>query len=312
MWVSFAFGLMGWLSYFNQRRPIAGAITAAFFALAGLSLRTGSRRAIFSVFAFFAFACAACVVPFGLTPSLACLALAPILLIGSVKAAHSLARNFEAPIGGKSGWQLRVKKLWVALSPFPGIVFAALGISASVAVLFGTVLALYPMGADKSMEPNLHDGDWITSVNAPLMGVVHRGDLVAFSYWDVTGTERVVGLPGDRIQVRSGTLIRNGKAVTEPYCRLPYRGGLGDFPQPSAAYPDGFLRCQHRNAYGDTLKRGAALVVPAGSYFLLNDDRNELLDSRIFGPVWNNNVVGRPFLAYHADHDIQSRPRLVH
>jgi signal peptidase I len=82
------------------------------------------------------------------------------------------------------------------------------------------------------------------------MGAVKRGQLIAFrDIWNGCAIERVTGLPGDHIEVRSGRLIRNGIAVPEPYREQPYRGGLGDFPLPTDAYPDGSIRWEHRTAY---------------------------------------------------------------
>lgn len=313
MWVSFAYGLAGWLAYFSQRRPIAGLITAAFFALAGLGIRTGSLGAIFGIFAFLGFAFAACVLPFGLTFSPICLAAAPILLVGSVKAARFVSSNeASAIVVTGAGWQAGVKSFRKVLWPLQGILLGLLGIFASVAVLFGTVLAIYSMGAYSSMEPGLHPGGFIVSLSAPSMGAVHRGELVTFPYGTTVGTERVAGLPGDRIQVKAGRLIRNGRAIPEPYCTRPYRGGPGDFPLPSKAYPDEFTRWEHQYVYGDTLEEGKPFVVPTGSYFLLNDDRNELTDSRIFGPVPAENITGRPLLAYNARNGVWVLPRLVH
>ncbi len=113
------------------------------------------------------------------------------------------------------------------------------------------------------------------------------------------GIERVAGLAGDRIQVDSGKLIRKGKLVDEPYSQPPYREDLGDFPLPSEAFPNEYIGWSHYDAYGDSLRRGKPYVVPEGAAFLLNDNRNEIEDSRIFGPVWDSNIVGRPLLAYN-------------
>jgi signal peptidase I len=291
MWVAIAYGLIGWLGYVMHGRPISGLIVAAFFIFGGLNLRTGSLGAIAGIFSFFAFTCL-CVLTSGPTFSLGCLALSPVLLIGSAKAAQFLHRNHPASL-------LR------------SIALTILGISAALAGLVGTVLTLYPMETDNSMEPNLRAGDWVVSLNAPLIGPVHRGEIVAFPYWNWIGPKRVVGLPGDRIQVRSGKLIRNGSAVPEPYSRQPYRSDLGDFPLPSEAYPDDSTRWEHNHAYGNTLTVGTPFVVPPGSCFLLNDDRNELSDSRIFGPLPSINISGTPLLVYDGHENIPSRLRLV-
>ena len=92
----------------------------------------------------------------------------------------------------------------------------------------------------------------------------------------------MVGLPGDRIQVKSGKLIRNGQDVDEPYREVPYRISYGDFPSKSKDVPYDF-RWRHESAYGASLKTNEPYVVPKDAYFVLNDDRNELLDSRVCG-----------------------------
>jgi signal peptidase I len=219
---------------------------------------------------------------FSWTVGITYLLAAPLLLASSVRAARLVA----APL--RSATTI--------------IVLGLLGISANVTVLFGTVLALYPIGRDISREPGLHAGDWIFSVRAPLIGRVRHGDLVAFRYRNAVGTERVVGLPGDRIRVVSGKLIRNGTEVVQSCCQQPFTEYLGNFPLPKDAVFEGDLQYEYRNAYGDRLLNHMEYVVPEESYFLLNDDRNELLDSRLFGPVWAGHIVGRPLLACSAWH----------
>jgi hypothetical protein len=98
--------------------------------------------------------------------------------------------------------------------------------------------------------------------------------------------------------VEAGKLILNGKFVPEPYVKKAYRGGPGDFPLPAEAFPDGSMRSEHADAYRQNLKKGDVFIVPRGAYFLLNDDRNELMDSRVLGPLRKHQVAGRPLLAF--------------
>jgi hypothetical protein len=91
MLVSFAYACLGWLTCDWQGGPNAGLVTLAFFAVAGLAIRTGSRYAFLCVFAFFAFACAACVIAYGWSFQSTCLAVAPLSLIGGFRAARFLA-----------------------------------------------------------------------------------------------------------------------------------------------------------------------------------------------------------------------------
>jgi hypothetical protein len=112
--------------------------------------------------------------------------------------------------------------------------------------------------------------------------------------------------------VESGKLIRNGKEVVQSCCQQPFTEYLGNFPLPRDAVYDGFLGLEYRNAYGDGLLESTEFIVPQESYFLLNDNRNELLDSRVFGPVWTSRIVGRPLLAYDARRHPWRLPRLLY
>ena len=83
--------------------------------------------------------------------------------------------------------------------------------------------------------------------------------------------KRVVGLPGDRIAVRGGHVIRNGRRAGEPFA-APCGGG-----------PDCDL---------------AAIEIPAGHYFLMGDNRGNSADSRYWGPVPRAQIIGRAVVTY--------------
>jgi signal peptidase I len=88
-----------------------------------------------------------------------------------------------------------------------------------------------------------------------------------------TFIKRVVALGGDRIAIRGGHVIRNGRPVAEPFARPCAIGALGcDFPH--------------------------AITVPRGSVFLMGDNRANSDDSRFWGPVPEAWVVGRAFAVY--------------
>ena len=87
---------------------------------------------------------------------------------------------------------------------------------------------------------------------------------------DATFIKRVVAGPGDTIAVRHGHVIRNGRGVREPYaltCRQP--------------------ACEL-----------GALTIPAGSFFLMGDNRGNSDDSRYWGPIPKSWIIGRAFFAY--------------
>jgi signal peptidase I len=130
---------------------------------------------------------------------------------------------------------------------------------------------------------------------------VRHGDIVVFRY-PVRPNEhfvkRVIGLPGDRIHLENKRVYVNDQPLTEPYVHLrrgSYEEFRDNFPANPAPYTDvtaGWLR-QMR-----TLVRGGELVIPANSYFVLGDNRDNSLDSRYWGFVPRENVIGRPLLIY--------------
>jgi len=129
---------------------------------------------------------------------------------------------------------------------------------------------------------------------------VQRGDIIAFIYpEDVRQTyvKRVIGLPGDRIHLRNGQVFRNGCRLVEPYTQHiatfhdPYRD---DFP---LAPPDPYTSPRGRDMYQHHICDGE-VVVPPGMLFALGDNRDNSLDSRYWGFVPRNYVVGKPLVVY--------------
>ncbi|HWB32043.1 MAG TPA: signal peptidase I [Acidobacteriaceae bacterium] len=112
--------------------------------------------------------------------------------------------------------------------------------------------------------------------------------------------KRVIGLPGDRIHLEHGIVYINGVALKEPYAAKidasnydPYRD---DFPSHSGALVPGVtatwsLEMQEHIRNGD-------LVVPPGCYFMMGDNRANSLDSRYWGFVHTENLIGRPLFVY--------------
>jgi signal peptidase I len=312
MWIAFVYGFLGWLSYFWQGRPDAGLLMFALFVVAGFGIRAGSRFAILCLFAFFAIACATCIACGGWALVPACLAVAPLMLAGGFRAGR-YAASLDRPsmVTAAERASSPAKPFWTVLRLVPIILVGPFLCCAILTVLFGTIFNICSMDADGSMAPSIPRGDWIMGLTPPVMGTIHRGDIVAFSpEWYSMCTSRVVGLPGDRIQVKSGKLIRNGHYVDEPYRQVPYRISYGDFPSNSKDVPYDF-RWRHESAYGASLKTDEPYVVPKEAYFVLNDDRNELLDSRVCGPVWQEYVYGKPVLAYNPSLRHWSLPRLI-
>ena len=130
---------------------------------------------------------------------------------------------------------------------------------------------------------------------------IRRGDIVVFRYPVKPSdhfVKRVIGLPGDRVHLERKRVYVNGKPLTEPYLHLR-RGSFEDFRDNFPASPGPFADVtaswflQMR-----TLVRNGELEVPANSYFVLGDNRDNSLDSRYWGLVPKENVIGRPLLIY--------------
>jgi signal peptidase I len=130
---------------------------------------------------------------------------------------------------------------------------------------------------------------------------VRRGDVVVFHY-PVHPSEhfvkRVVGVPGDRVRLINRRVYVNRNPLTEPYARYSsdVRDAFrDDFPRLDNAVPglEGRWWLQMRKLVED-----GELIVPQGHYFVLGDNRDESLDSRYWGFVPQENIIGRPLLIY--------------
>jgi signal peptidase I len=131
---------------------------------------------------------------------------------------------------------------------------------------------------------------------------VRRGDIVVFLHPAQRGmyvVKRVIGIPGDRIHLRNGVVYRNGEALNEPYI-MPRSGRHDDFrdefpqfaPPISPDVPPEWTMIKRENT------RGEDLVVPEDDYFGMGDNREDSLDSRYWGFIPRQNIVGRPLFVY--------------
>lgn len=126
-----------------------------------------------------------------------------------------------------------------------------------------------------SMEPNLHDGEYVI-VNRAVYRLhpPQRGDIVVFRR--DAGREfikRVIGLPGETVEVRNGQILVNGVAIDEPY-----------IAQPSAYTMD-----QRK--------------VGPNEYFVLGDNRNNSSDSHNWGTIAENTIDGKAWVTYWPPRD---------
>ena len=150
-----------------------------------------------------------------------------------------------------------------------------------------------------SMEDTLLVGDYILVRSFPKPNLV-RGDMVVFRYpidRNQTFVKRVIGMPGDRIKLVHKVLYRNGVALNEPYAvhKLDYiETYRDDFPS-GETYPG--IAPEAVEMLSRNVVNGE-LVVPADKYFVLGDNRDQSLDSRYWGFVSPDEVIGKPLLIY--------------
>lgn len=282
-WVCFGCSILGWLAYWAQHRLVSGFLVLAFLVIAGAAIRRGLRVAVVVTLAYFLTVVCVSIRSYGLTFSALCVAAVLFPLGGALRAVL-----WRAPIRSmrrslRYGWSLLV---------------ISSGLAATNAALFGTVFGLFhTQAADDSMQPTIHAGDWLVGLSAQMAGPIQRNEVWEVNWGGLVGDVRVVGLPGDRVQIRKGVLVLNGKPLREPYC-TPYREASGDFPLPSKAYSDALLRASHAVAYLGRLENAIEYIVPPGHYFALNDNRKQLSDSRTMGPIPRDQFVARLMVTY--------------
>lgn len=126
-----------------------------------------------------------------------------------------------------------------------------------------------------SMEPTFHGEDrLVVSRVHYLLGEPQRGDILVFNSLEadrVMLIKRVIGLPGETVEMRGQAIYINGEALDESYIKEP---------------------CRINRCSDDTWE------LAAGEYFMMGDNRNNSRDSRRFGPVPLNKIVGQVVFRY--------------
>lgn len=130
-----------------------------------------------------------------------------------------------------------------------------------------------------------------------------HGDIFIFRYpADVQTTlvKRLIGAPGDRIKIDHGVVYRNGIRLNEPYVyhKYAYNPMLDNFPA-SCCLPvreEAAQQAQEQMLEKNVV--GGEIVVPPEMYFAMGDNRDDSSDSRYWGFVPRENIIGKPFLIY--------------
>jgi signal peptidase I len=133
---------------------------------------------------------------------------------------------------------------------------------------------------------------------------IHRGDVVVFKfpYQDHTHyVKRVIGLPGDRVKIVNEKVYVNGKLLPEPYVvhdPTQYDPFGANFPPTDPYILQGAAVLPQWAAVISSYIKNGELVVPPGHYFVMGDNRDHSWDSRYWGFVRRNAIMGRPVVIY--------------
>jgi len=127
----------------------------------------------------------------------------------------------------------------------------------------------------------------------------HRGDVIVFRYpMDIQQNyvKRVMGVPGDHIRIVDKVVYLNGKALVEPYTQHVFPG-LEPYRDNFPSEPAGPVVDRAREMLANHVVAGE-LVVPPGNYFAMGDNRDNSLDSRYWGFVPRENIIGKPLVIF--------------
>lgn len=132
---------------------------------------------------------------------------------------------------------------------------------------------------------------------------VRRGDIVVFLSPAEPGlyvVKRIMGIPGDRIHLRDGVVYRNGEKLDEPYVRHKGRDSYNPYRDnfPAVAPSDFYTVVPEWQLTMKNHIQGDDIVVPPDSYFAMGDNRDVSYDSRFWGFIPKENLIGRPMFIY--------------
>ena len=147
-------------------------------------------------------------------------------------------------------------------------IFSIVFVFIIVLVFFIYVLGMQQI-VGSSMKNTLNDKDYVLIFKANYyLFDVKRFDIISFNYEDTKYlVKRVIGLPGEKIEYKEGILYVNGKIVKEEFLNVKTK----DFSLKDLGYE----------------------VIPKDMYLVLGDNRNDSLDSRDFGLIKKEDIIGK-------------------
>lgn len=132
----------------------------------------------------------------------------------------------------------------------------------------------------QSMYPTFHNGEYIlTNLIALKLSPLKRGDVIVFKAppdAEKDYIKRVIGLPGDKISLQNGDVYIDGEKLDE----------------------SAYLPPDYKTYGGQFLKENQEITVPENNYFVLGDNREYSSDSREWGFVTKDKLIGKSFIVY--------------
>lgn len=154
-----------------------------------------------------------------------------------------------------------------------------IAVMAAIFIFIRLIVAEPHKVSGSSMVPNFHDGDFlITNKLATRISELARGEVIILKNPrdnNVVFIKRIIGLPKDKVMVKDGKVYVNDREINEPYL------------------PDGTIT--NGQSY---LQSGVEILVPEGQYFVMGDNRGGSSDSREWGPVQKDLIIGQAYLRY--------------
>jgi signal peptidase I len=166
------------------------------------------------------------------------------------------------------------KKLWIlVIGGIVGLVILYFAVPVLIVVFVAQPVRIEGI----AMEPTLSNGDRVFMNKT--IGELKRGDIIVFLFpkdQSKSYIKRIIGLPGEKLEIEDGKIIINGKRLEEPYIPPQY------ISHDSTAEP---------------------VMIPTDNYFVVGDNRNYSSDSRSWGTVPRNLIYGKFWYRYWSEQE---------